>query len=261
MNLAFEPKSVGGGRPSAAEGTPTIFVRTQATPPGLPWDQARAAELEARAAAPLPLSDVLYQLRRLDPWFIGRPARYAALYMRSSEGGRDVQSVVEVAGRRLKVRFLSAGEKRRRARLVAVATICAVGSVALGAAAVQSALASREEAVGRLDAMELIARSRTRAANAQEHLRLQGRALVAAGVQARSLDAALDDLAWASSAKTSNAHIDAFHWERGRMAVEVRGEAAPFVGSKRLVVQAKKPLRPGVWLWGVAAQASTGGAR
>ena len=68
--------------PRSAAG-PTIFVRTFTTPPGLPWDQSRVAMLEVRSGAPLPLGEVIYQLRRLDPWFVGRSARYAAFYVRT----------------------------------------------------------------------------------------------------------------------------------------------------------------------------------
>jgi hypothetical protein len=63
-------------------------------------------------------------------------------------------------------------------------------------------------------------------------------------------------MAWAGAAKAPAAHIDALHWERGYMAVEVRGDTPPFANPDRAVLKADKPSRPGVWLWGVEPAAA-----
>jgi hypothetical protein len=232
-------------------------VRTFTAPPGLPWDQARVAALEARSGAPLPLADVVYQLRRLDPWFLGRAARYAAFYIRAQDGG-DVQSTVEVAGRQIRVHFLSNAQRNRRARSLAVLAAGTAGLALVVSGAATSALNTRSETQERLDTIEQIAAAKLRAVTLQERQRIQGKALDAAGMRHLGLNDVLDDLAWASAAKNPVAHIDALHWDHGHMAVEVRGDSPPFIAGVRPMVKADKPLRPRVWLWGVEPAPSPG---
>jgi hypothetical protein len=240
---------------------PMVFVRTLSIPAGMPWDQARIAALEARVGAPLPLSEVLYQLRRLDPWLLGRPARYAAFYIRAREAGADFQSSVDVAGRQMQVRFLSSSERNKRTRgFVALLILVSCLSV-LVSSAITAALTVRGETSERLAAAEQLAAVRERAAKAQERLRLQARVLDAAGLRHLELKNFIDDLAWASGAKAPGAHIDAFHWDHGRIAVEVRGEQPPFLQSGRALLRADKPLRPGLWLWGVESASHSQPAR
>lgn len=243
--------------PSPAD--PTVFVRTFTTPPGLPWDQARVALLEARSGAPLPLGEVIYQLRRLDPWFMGRAARYAAFYVRAQEGS-DLQSTVEVNGRPMRVRFLSTAARNHRARSLAVLAGVTGGLALVVSAAVTTALTTRAETAGRLDAVAQIAVAKTRAAKSLERQRLMGQALDEAGVRNLSLNAALADLAWAAGARTPGARLDALHWDHGHMAVEARGDEPPFISGERTVIRADKPLRPRVWLWGVEPAHSAGSA-
>ncbi len=236
--------------PPSSPAGPTVFVRTFSAPPGLPWDQSRVAVLEARSGAPLPLGEVIYQLRRLDPWFVGRAARYAAFYVRAQEGG-DLQSTVEVNGRPMRVRFLSVAARNRRARSLAVLAGVTGGLALVVSAAVTTALTTRAETAERLDAIAQIAAAKARAATTLERRRLTGQALDAAGVRSLSLSAVLGDLDWASTAQAPGARIEAFHWDHGHIAVEARGDTPPFMPGARTAVRAGKPLRPRVWLWGV----------
>jgi hypothetical protein len=230
---------------------PPVFARSISAPAGPPWDQARAADLEARLSAPLPLSEVLYQLHRLEPWRLGRPARYAATYVRVREVREALEASVEVDGRRLHVRFVSTAEKSRRAkRFGIVAAALAVGVLAAGVA-MTTALAMRSQTALRLDALEQTAALRLRQARNLDALDDQTRALNIAHVQGQSLKDYLSDLAWAAAARSPDAHIDSVHWERGLMAVQMRGDVAPFAQNDRTVIKASKPVRPGVWLWGV----------
>lgn len=66
-------------QPPRAE--PNVLVRTLVVPPGAPWVQQRAAMLEARHSAPLPIESLVLSLMRLEGWRPGRPGRYAACYV------------------------------------------------------------------------------------------------------------------------------------------------------------------------------------
>jgi hypothetical protein len=234
----------------------TVFVRTFTTPPGLPWDQSRMARLEARSGAPLPLAEVLYQLRRLDPWRAGRAARYAAFYVHAQGGQADVETVAEVLGKSMRVRFSSPRDQARRVwSLALLAASTGVFAAALSAA-VFAALDIRTETTNRLDAVAKIASAKLRSAQGAERNHLDGQSLDAAGVKGISLAEALSDLAWVSSAKTPDARVEAFHWDHGQIALEVRGDAEPLPPGFGSMVRASKPIRPRVWLWGLERKPS-----
>jgi hypothetical protein len=230
---------------------PTVFARTISSPPGAPWDQARAAALEARLGAPLPLSEVVYRLWRLDSWTLGRPARYAVFYVRAREIGDRFDTTVVVDGRSIRVRLFSSAERQRQARVSAIVLVGGISASLLVLGALTSALSTRSEATFKLAALQQTAAVRLRQAATLDRLKDQARGLTAAHVRGQSLNDFLNDLAWASAAKTPGAHIDTLHWERGLMGVEVRGDTPPFGQADRAVIKADKPVRPGVWLWGV----------
>ena len=232
--------------------SPTVFVRTISTPAGAPWDQARAAALEARVGAPLPLNDVVYQLKRLDGWTFGRPARYAACYVRSNEVGDDFETLTEIDGRSVSVRFLSQAEQARRTRQVSMIGAGVAVTLLLVVGAGLSALAMRSDLDSRLSALEQTTTVRLRRAEAQQQEREQSRALVAAHTEGHTVNDVLGDLQWVSANKVSGAHIDSIHWESGFLGVEARGDGAPVASSERSVIKVNKPVRPDVWLWGIS---------
>jgi hypothetical protein len=231
---------------------PKIFVRVIPTPPGMPWDQARAAALEARVGAPLPLGEVVYQLKRVEPWSRGRPGRHAAFYIRAGEVGDLLEASPRVDGRPIAVRFQSFAEQRRRLRKLAVAVASAVvaGLVVVGLAA--AVLGARAKNAERLEAVEQSALHKLKQAEALASLKRQSRVLETRHVRGRSLKDALADLAWAAAAKAPAARIEALHWDQGDLVVEVRGEDPPFTQTDRTVSKSPKPARAGVFLWGVA---------
>lgn len=256
MNASPNQRLIDGAAPKP----PTVFVRTLSTPPGAPWDQARAAALEARVGAPLPLSEVVYRLKRLDAWSPGRPSRYAACYVRAQEAGETFEARVEVDGRNITIAFVSMAERNRRARrLGGLAAVVAVTTLSL-ATAISSALSVRSDTEDRIAAADLRATHRLRQAQEQARLYKEARLLDAAVGKHTGPSDLLSDIAWTASAKAPGAHIDALHWEHGYVAVEVRGEAAPFNNPDRPVLKAAKPVRPGVWLWGVGPAGSMGGS-
>jgi hypothetical protein len=230
---------------------PQIFVRKISTPAGLPWNQSRAAALEARLGAPLPLGEVVYQLRRLEPWSPGQPARWAAFYLRAQAVGDRLEASPLVDGEAVSIVFLSSAERGRRSRrllMLASGTAAAVAVVILSIGAV---LTSRDAAATELSAAEQIASSRLAQARGVQVQKDQTRELDAAGLRGLRLGAVLSDLAWTASAKAPEARILSLHWDHGFMAFEVKSEGAPFTRLDRAIRKADKVGPGGVTLWGV----------
>jgi hypothetical protein len=249
-DAAADPRPAEGARPAPADGR--VFSRTITTPPGAPWDQARAAELEARMNAPLPLDQVVYQRRRLDDWRPRRHGRFAIFYVRSADIARGLDATVVVDGRPMRVRFPAPGESLARARRLAPFVVGGLASILLIGGAITAALALRASASDRLAQLEQLAQTRLGQAERLARLKAQSR-LLKDRVPARSTVADyLGDIGWVTAAKAPGAHIDAVYWQNGYMGVAVRGEAAPFSVQARAVARAAKPVRPGVWLWLVA---------
>lgn len=248
--VAEEASDHAAPRPERPIADPKIFVRTIAAPPGWPWEQQRAASLDARHGAPLPLGEVVMQLRRLETWRPGQAAQYAAFYVRRGEVRERLDAEVQVAGQLQHVTFLAPGEQRRLARRLAFTALGAFVIVAVIALSLVNAVLSRERAEAQLQAAEAAATVKLRQARAVRILRAQSEALDAAD-RGERLDKVLADLAWASTARAPEARIETWRWQGGLMAVEARGDAAPFVATDRLIQKAPKPLRKRVWLWGV----------
>jgi hypothetical protein len=235
---------------------PKVLVRTIPTPPGLPWDQARAARLEAVHGAPLPMADIVFRLQRLDPWRPGAPGRYVAFYVLARELTGRLDTTVEVDGRILPVSFLTPAQQRVQARRVLTIGVAAGLAVFVVTASVGAAFAKRSQAEATLSALETRAATRLRAVEVRQKLKTQNRALEAQPDRGGRIRDALSDIAWASAAKSPEAHIEQLHWEPGLLAVEVRGTPAPFGANEdRAVQKAAKPVRHGVWLWGVTRRA------
>ncbi|WP_340643890.1 hypothetical protein [Phenylobacterium sp.] len=231
--------------------TPQVFVRVFAVPSGMPWEQRRAAELEARHGAPVPIADLMHKLKRLGTWSFGGSARFAVLYIRTSEFTGPFETLVDVDGVPTKVGFGTGAEQTQRARLMAMLALLAAITLAILGSGVAVALSVRAETSARLDLAEQTAQAKTRAAKTQqtraEQMRLLGRAVG----KARPVEQVLTDLAWASSARAPESRLAAVHWDHGLLAVEARGAAAPFLAEERPIERSDKPIRPGVWLWGV----------
>jgi hypothetical protein len=191
----------------------------------------------------------------LDRWSPRRPGRHVAFYVRARDVGEGFETSVEVDGRAVKVRFLSPAKQARRARRSELFLAGAVGACLIVVGAFATAITVRENAETRLASLEQIGTAKLRAAKAYDRLKVQTRALDAAGVRSSRLSNYLSDLAWATAAKAPSAHIDALHWQHGYMGLEVRGDTAPFGASDRTVIKSDRPIRPGLWLYGVAPAA------
>lgn len=236
---------------------PAAFVRGITAAPVAPWDQTRAANLEARLNAPLPLEEVAYVLRRLEPWRPGTPGRFAAVYVRRRDIGDGLTVQPELNGKPVTAQFVSPIHQRAQVRrLGLVAGAAALGGFLLITVAV-SLWTARVQSTERLASLEQLVADRTREANQRARAAAQVRALDALGMRGRQAAVVLDDLAWAGQARNPAASVEAFHWEGGFMAVEVRGDAPPFAVADRQAHRSRAPLRRGVWLWGVEPTAPT----
>lgn len=235
----------------ATDDEPKVFARSISIPPGAPWDQSRAARLEARAGAPLPLAEIEHQLRRLEGWRPGAPGKFAAFYVRTTDIGAQLTSQTLVDGRWVEVTFVSRAERERIARRAAIVLGAAGAGLLMLIASVAVAISSRASNADQLASLEQLAIAKQRIAQSSDVQRREAAALQAAGVRGRGLNDYLADLDWAAGAKAPGARIQAIHWDHGAMAVEARGEVAPFNPVGRVATKLDKPLRPGVWLWGV----------
>jgi hypothetical protein len=234
-----------------APDAPQVFVRTFAVPPGMPWTQARAADLEVRHGAPLPLGDLMHRLKRREGWRPGQAGRFAAFYIRRSDFRAPFETTVDVDGETRRVAFGSKAQDLQRLRAVALGGAAAAVVLGLVVFGLTSALAARGDATGRLDSLAGRAEAQLRQADrikAQTDVtralgRAQGRAGLATDV--------LDDLDWLARGKAADAQILAVHWDHGLMAVESRGETTPVVATDRQVVRAPHAQTRGLALWGI----------
>lgn len=250
-----EEADVAPEAPVEAKPAPKVFVRTLQTPPGLPWEQSRTAELDARLSSPLPAGDVVYQLRRLDTWRPGSPARFAAFYVLARDVGGRLETQAQVDGRDVRVVFESAQVAADRAkRLGGIGLAAAVIAFAF-VLVVSLALGRRAELEGRLASAEQQASAKLSAASARARLKLQDQTLRAWPDKGAPMSEILADLGWISGAKAGGAQIDGVHWDHGLLAVEAPGLQPPLVvfGDRKLRRSAK-PIRPGVFLWAVDRQ-------
>lgn len=248
------PDESGPGRESDPDQTPSappVFVRGLTAGPAMPWDQARAAHLEARLNAPLPLADVVYLVQRLEPWRPGAQGRFGAVYVRRRDVGEGLTVQPQLNGKTIKAQFASAAGQKRRFRQLGLA----MGGSAIGAflliTLTASIWTSRVETAERLESLEQQVQARIRQTNSQAQAAAQVRALDDQGLRNRQAANVLADLSWAAQARDPATTIEAFHWQGGLLAVEVRGDTAPFLTTDRSVRRAVRPLRRGVWLWGV----------
>lgn len=246
--------------PEPTSNTPQLFVRAIVVPPGAPWEQARAAGLEARHGAPLPIGELMHQVRRLSPWSPGRPGRYAVFYLRAQEYREPFETALEVDGQPVKVAFGTPIRQLAGLQRVGIAVGALVAAGAVIGGGVTLALSAQAQASTRLEAAEALAAADLKAAQAARTRREEMGDVRILAAAARPLDDILGDLAWIATSKTPEGRIVGVHWEAGLLAVEARGEQPPFLAVDRPLQRADKPVRPGVWLWAVARTGGTAAA-
>jgi hypothetical protein len=246
-----------GARPPEAPPAPQVLVRTFTIPAGLPWDQTRAAQLEARHGAPLPIGEVLHRLKRLEGWGLTRSARFAVFYVRRRDYSGPFETTVDVEGETVQVAFgagaAPSGRRPSWGRLGGLAgfgAFFAVGAVVLALLAT-SVVSGRDQAEQRLETLESSGGSKLRAARKLEADRARIQVLNLARGSAATPQELLDDLSWISHARTPDARLVAVHWDHGLIAVESRGESVPLVVGDRQIVRAAR-AKSALSLWGVS---------
>jgi len=234
---------------------PKVFVRTILVPAGFPWEQSQGADLEARNGSPLPIADVVYRLKRLDGWRPGAPGRFASFYVLAREIDGQLEAAAQVDGKSIGVTFVSAAEDGRRAKLLgAVGVVVAAVSFGL-VLSIGLAMTRRAEITASLEIAEQKAQVKFKGARVKERLQAQDLALTAWPDKGARLGEVLADIAWVSSARDPSVRIEALHWDRGYIAVEARGMTAPMLlTGERTLERSAKPIRSGVWLWGLEAR-------
>jgi hypothetical protein len=230
---------------------PQVFVRVFQAPAGLPWEQARAAQLEARHGSPLPIADVLHQVKRLGAWSLGEPGRYAAFYVRRAEFSGPFETTVQVEGAPIRVAFGTGATQAARLRQAAALGGLVGATLVIAGVGLTLALGVRSETTAQLDLAQQTLAAKSRALRSAVRQAEQTEALADVAQGGQPVATVHTDLAWVGAAKTPDARIVAVHWDRGLLGVEVRGEAAPFGNGERQVERSDRPIRAGVWLWGV----------
>lgn len=247
-------------RDEAASEPPRVFTRLIVAPPALPWEQTRVAGLDARMNAPVASPDIVQLVRRLDSWRPGKPGRFLAAYARGADVGEGLTSDCQVDGRTVSISFIPAARRQAELRQTTLLVGLACATVVALAGGVAAAIAGRMTAEDALTQAEDAAARQARLAAQQALLQAQDRALQGVDGERRRIEAVTHDLAWASRARASDAVIEGFHWRPDYFAVEVRGEQSPFAATgDRQVNRAGKPVRRGVWLWGVSPEARGAG--
>lgn len=241
----FAPANEAGER--TAE--PQVFSRVFTTPAGMPWEQARAAQLEARHGSPLPIAELIFRLKRLTPWSLGQPSRFAVFYVRLQEYERPFERTLEVDGQPVRVAFGAKARSTPQARHAVLVGLAAAASVLVMVAGVSLALSAKAEALARLEAAEQRAMGKARIAQAALR-KAQSADLLRRQIGAsKPVGEVVSDFAWVASARTEEARIVAVHWDHGLVAVEARGENAPLTVNNGSLQRTAEPIRKGVWLW------------
>jgi len=211
------------------------YVRMLEIPPGAPWDQARAARLEAAHGAPLGGETLLWALARMEPWRPRAPTRYAVAYVRR-EAAPGAPLAVDVNGRAVRFRFpFPAG--RGRIRLAGRGmTVVLAGLVAVVAALdLPKALdlrGAREQALARLEAN---AQRWERLARRERQQRADAALLRKTGADRASFADLAADLFWLGQARAPSVAIQRVQWRPDQMQVTSLGPGAPVLGSERRI--------------------------
>ncbi|EGF92857.1 hypothetical protein ABI_12950 [Asticcacaulis biprosthecium C19] len=223
------------------------FTRVIGAPPGWPWDQARAARLEARHTSPVSGDDINIVVRRLKPWMLGEPGKFVAIYLRGVDQRQGLKFDIEVQGQRIAVELPSRQQKTQqslhRAWILGLGAVTAVSFALMGTMTMQRRVAEAE----RLTVLETQVKRRAREAEGVARAKADAAALAALDLENRTISQALADLNTLSLKRDPAVRLEAYLWNKGYWAVEARGEAPPVADAG--LQRAPKPVRKGVWLW------------
>lgn len=210
-----------------------IFARVIEIPPGAPWDQYRAARLDAVHGAPLAAGDVAFALKRLSPWRPRTSARYGVAYRRKSEPG--VSDIVEVMLVGRPVRFRFPGQAARAdGNLVATGVLGALAAAALLAGGLKAveARAAKAEALTRLEARAAVL---VRQDRRDRQARAEAALIRRADGEGRGFADLTSDLWWLGQVRNAEVALRRIQWSRGAMVITGFGAETLIAGAERPV--------------------------
>ena len=230
-------------------GTFKPFTRLVTAPPSWPWDQTRAARLEAQHTSPVSGDDVSIVVRRLKPWALGQDGKFVAIYLRGMDIRQGLKFDIEIQGQRLSVDMPSPGQKAAQANERLWRIGLAGGAIACVLLMGVMTLQRRGAEADRLAEVENQLQRKAREAEGVARAKGDAAALAELGLGNRSLDQALTDLKQLSLKRDTATRIDAFYWNKGYWAIEARGTDAPIKDGTVPLQRSTKPVSKGVWLW------------
>jgi hypothetical protein len=229
------------------------FTRVITTPPSWPWDQMRAARLEATHTSPVAVEDVSIIVKRLEGWSFNEAGRFVAIYLRGSEARAGVSFKLDIQGKTINIDMPSkvqqATDAKAKAQILAMSLIITLGFGAMTA----MSLKRREAMETRLGALEVRLEQQLRQARTLSRAKADAQSLEAQKLEANTYAKAIRVLDRVTNERDTQVRLDAFYWNRGYWGVESQGQGRPVktlsLDLKRLV----RPVRSGVYLWVASA--------
>ena len=230
------------------------FTLVVSVPAAWPWDQMRAARLEAQHTSPVAGDDVSIVVRRLKSWALNEPGKFAVIYLRGGETHQGVKFELDIQGQRLVIDMPSPQQKAELAqqrlwRLIL--TACIVLSLLLTASLSFKRRAAEAEQIAQL---EVRLDRGAKVAEGVERAKADAVALADLGLNHRRMDDALADLRTLSLQRDTTVRLEAFYWDKGYWAVEAHGTTPPIKDATIAMRRSTKPVRKDVWLWVSASE-------
>lgn len=225
------------------------FTRVVTAPPAWPWDQTRAATLEAQHTSPVSGDDVVVVVRRLKPWSYGQEGKFCAIYLRGADIRQGLKFDVDVQGHHLTIDMPSPEQKARqasaRAWVLGFGGVIIVSLLLMGMLTMQRRTAEADQ----LTQAETLLQRRAHEAEGITRAKANAQALAELNQGNHTLDNALADLKMLSLRRDSAVRIDAFYWNKGYWAVEAHGTTSPVPDATVPLQRSSNPVRKDVWLW------------
>lgn len=237
---------------TAQSDAPRFYVRVVETPPGAPWDQSRAARLDASLGAPLGANALTWAVERLAPWRPRMPGRFGVAYVRRQDAPTG-PSTLSVEGVQVRFRFSTPEEQTRRLRTTATTGVLAAAAICGGVLATQKALSVRAEREASLAQLEVNARGWDRVAHLRSQAASDGAVLRRAGVQGATFGDLAADLFWLGRAKAPSVTIERVRWSSSGLEVTALGPGQPVIGSERKVEPVGESGGARIWRIGSAS--------
>jgi len=229
---------------------PPRYIRALTVPAAAPWDQQRAALLNAELNSPLPNDQVLIQVKRLGSWRPNEQARFAAAYVKRADVSATTRFAQELDGIVVAFEFSTAASKSvaRRRAILDLGLISSLLVVTLVAGA--ASLERRAETVAALAVAQRTDDQAIRRARLSSRITKNLRKLGAAGYAGRSGGDLLADLSWLARYRNSNSVLQSITWDRGNFVLRSIDPTPPLLSS--VGIQTEAPDANGQ-VWQVSA--------